>query len=142
MQTVRILQAVALMLIVALAASCASTKDYTSKLFAPRTQVSKDSQAVALRFLETGDDETITSDWVSTDIITGRDTVNSTATLDNFAKTFPAKPVVITKSDGDSTVLTKEEKKAIVEKKPVAADEPLAKSGNVNGVRSKKSREE
>ena len=35
MQTVRLLQAVALMLIVALAASCTATKEYTSKLFAP-----------------------------------------------------------------------------------------------------------
>jgi hypothetical protein len=52
MQISRIVQAVMLMMIVALAASCASSKEYTSKLFAPRTPVIKDSQVLAIRFLE------------------------------------------------------------------------------------------
>ena len=51
MQKIRIVQAVALMLIVALAASCAATKEYASRIFPTKIE-EKDSQAVALRFLE------------------------------------------------------------------------------------------
>ena len=39
MQTTRIVQAVILMMIVAMAASCAASKEYTSKLFAPRSRL-------------------------------------------------------------------------------------------------------
>src|SRR5438552_7777053 len=52
MQTMRILQAVVLMLIIALAASCATSNQYVSKLFGPRPIPVKDSQAVAIKFLE------------------------------------------------------------------------------------------
>ena len=45
MQTTRIVQAVILMMVVAMAASCAASKEYTSKLFAPRIPVAKDTQA-------------------------------------------------------------------------------------------------
>ena len=91
MQTARILQAVVLMLIVGLAASCASSKEYTSKLFAPRIPEIKDTQALAIRFLELDafDADKQGEGWVTTDIITGKDTSNQSAVLDNFVKTFP-----------------------------------------------------
>lgn len=90
MQTARIVQAVALMLVVALAASCTVTKEYTSKLFAPRTPSPADTQALALRFLDTDPSDTDPDGWVTTDIIMGRDTSDRTTALDNFAKVFPA----------------------------------------------------
>lgn len=139
MQTVRILQAVALMLIVALAASCTASKQYTSKLFAPRTPVVRDSQAVVLRFLETDSAAFNTADWVTTDIIMGRDTGSQTLALDNFSKTFPAAPAV--KAKPDTTVVAKDTKDAVV-KSTAVPDEPVAKAVSVNGVRAKKSREE
>ena len=122
MQTARIVQAVALMLVVALAASCATSKEYTSKLFAPRNPVvqAKDTQAMALRFLELDNVEPNKEDWVSTDFIMGRDTASKTFALDNFSKVYPAavKPVT----------------------KPIA--EPVAKSYIPGDVRSKKIRPE
>lgn len=142
MQTVRILQAVALMLIVALAASCAATKEYTGKLFAPKTPSVKDSQGVALRFLDTGENDMNTSDWVSTDVIMGRDTSNSTTILDNFTKSLPtvtAPAAVKPKSD---SLLDKETRPVIIAKAPVTTDEPVARSGNAGSTRQKKTREE
>ena len=86
MQTARLVQAVIVMLIVALAASCAATKEYSSKLFAPRTTVQKDSQVLTLRFLEINSDDKNTEDWVNTDNFMGRDSTTNTTTLDNLAK--------------------------------------------------------
>ncbi len=127
MQTARIVQAVALMLVVAIAASCAASKEYTSKLFAPRNPVAqtKDTQAVALRFLELDNVEPNKEDWVSTDFIMGRDTTSKTFALDNFSKVFPAAPVVTSVKPV---------------KKPT--DEPVAKSYNPGEVRAKKIRPE
>lgn len=142
MQTARIVQAVALMLIVALAASCAASKEYSSKLFGPKA-TEKDSQAVALKFLELDRLDGDKADWVSTDIIMGRDTASKTAALDNLAKTFPA-----TKTNNDSAIAKKEEQPAgqaektipaVVESKP-AAEQPIAK--NTGDVRRKKTRED
>jgi hypothetical protein len=96
MQMSRMVQAVALMLIVALAASCAASKEYSSKLFKPRIETTADSQAVALRFLELDKLDDDKDNWVSTDIIMGRDTAGNTAALDNLAKIFPAKQVMKT----------------------------------------------
>jgi hypothetical protein len=93
MQTARIVQAVVLMMIVAVAASCSASKEYTSKLFAPRTPTVKDSQAVALRFLELDGVDADKDNWVSTDIIMGRDTLSQTLALDKLAETFPAAPI-------------------------------------------------
>jgi hypothetical protein len=139
MQTVRIVQAVALILIVAMAASCSASKEYTSKLFAPRTPEVKDSQATALKFLDIDAAETDRSDWVSTDIIMGRDTNNTTA-LDNFSKTFPASPVAA-KAKTDSAIVIKDTKPLMAEVKTPVADEPVAKAMNAGGVRDKKTRE-
>jgi len=69
MQTAKIVQTVVLLIIVALAASCTATKEYTHKLF-PGSQIAvKDSQAVALRFLELDKVEENKESWVTTDII-------------------------------------------------------------------------
>lgn len=119
MQTARLVQAVIVMLVMALAASCAASKEYSSKLFAPKVEVQKDSQAIALRFLEIDPNEKSTEDWVTTDIIRGIDTSWSTASLDNLAKILPSETKTI---------------------KPTY--EPVARTTNTNGVRAKKTREE
>lgn len=152
MQTARILQAVALMLIVALAASCAASKEYSSKLFAPRSEEKKDSQAVSLRFLELDKLETEKEGWVTTDIIMGRDTASKTAALDNLAKTFPAGKIikdstVISKADLPSpkeSIPTRQDGKIIPvvaeSKTAPVAEIPIAK--NTGEGRTKKTRED
>lgn len=136
MQTARILQAVVLMLIVGLAASCASSKEYTSKLFAPRIPEIKDTQAHAIRFLELDafDTDKQGEGWVTTDIITGKDTSNQSAVLDNFVKTFPVK-----KDTVSSVALkeTKEIKTSLIVTEPV----PVAKNAKPGEVRNKRTRE-
>ena len=143
MQTVRILQAVVLMMIVAIAASCAASKEFTSKLFAPRTPVIKDSQALAmapLRFLETDSNDINQEGWVSTDIIMGRDTSVNTIALDKLAVTIPAKLLIVP----DST-----QKKEPSNSLPVAADnkrakedtQPVARAANPGEIRNKRTRE-
>jgi hypothetical protein len=140
MQTVRIVQAVALMLIVAVAASCAATKEYSSKLFTPRNQVAQpaDSTAVALKFLELDNVDPDKANWVTTDIIMGRDT-NKTFALDNFAKTFPA---TTAKKDSVAPVIEKEEdvKPAPILTTTKPIEQPVARSYNPSEVRSKKTR--
>jgi hypothetical protein len=140
MQTVRILQAVALMLIVALAASCTASKEYTRKLFAPRNVPVKDSQALALRFLDIDSTEKNSSDWVTTDIIMGRDTAGSSIALDNLSKTYPA--IAVTKPKTDSALALKEVKETPGKNTTPVMDEPVAKASVANGVRLKKSRDE
>lgn len=137
MQTARILQAVTLMLIVALAASCTASKEYSSKLFGPRPEDKKDSQTIALRFLELDKLEGDKDGWVTTDIIMGRDTASKTAALDNLAKTFPAANTKDSAAFG-KTVTTIP---VVAESKPVPAPEiPIAK--NTGEGRTKKTRED
>ena len=145
MQTTRIVQAVILMMIVAMAASCAASKEYTNKLFAPRTPVAKDSQAVALRFLTIDSADTNKEGWVTTDIIMGRDTVSNTLALDKLATVFPAAPVAATPVPADTVTKTATAKTspATVEIKPLPAEsQPVAKNLNPGEVRSKKMREQ
>ena len=152
MRTARILQAASLMLVVALAASCAASKEYTSKLFAPRNPVekAKDSQSVALRFLDLDNVEPNKEDWVTTDIIMGRDTSARTTALDNFTKIFPAAPMANAKKDSIKVKEQDTEAKTapvMVETKPVVVetkttDQPVAKSFTPGEVRSKKTRTE
>src|SRR5690242_19045957 len=113
MQTARLVQAVILMMVVAMAASCAATKEYTSKLFTPRVPVvtQKDSSEVALRFLELDQLDGDPANWVTTDIIKGKDTTSGSYQLDKLAKTLPA--------TADSTLLPKTETKT-TETLPVA----------------------
>ncbi len=158
MQTVRIGQAVVLLSIVAMAAGCAASKEYTSKLFAPRDAASvKDSQATALRFLELDNLEPDKDNWVTTDIIMGRDTASKTLALDKLAKVYPATP-----ASNDSTLRTEESKTSpVLVAKPIPAQteqvktnpapvelktapaetEPVAKAANPGEVRIKRSRD-
>lgn len=137
MQISRMVQAVMLMMIVALAASCAASKDYTSKLFAPRIPVIKDSQVLALRFLELDKLEPNAENMVSTDAIMGRDTTTSSVALDNLANTLPARP--------DSTIKTSTVKTnpvILTDKKIIPVEsEPVAKSSKPGEVRTKRTRE-
>jgi hypothetical protein len=137
MQTGRIVQAVILMMIVALAASCATSKEYTSKLFAPRTPVVRDSQAITLRFLNTDSGDTDKEGWVTTDIIMGRDTASNTKALDKLAKTFPVTAPIDTtiKSDQAKTIpVVAETKTTPVESEPVAK---VVKPGEVRNKRTR-----
>ncbi len=139
MQTKRILQAVVLTMVVAVAASCAASKEYSSKLFSPRNETIKDSQAMALRFLELDGLQLEKDGWVTTDIIMGRDTGSKTMALDNLAKVFPVATVV-----PDSAITSKETKTTsiVVETKPLPlADQPIAKNYDPGEVRNKKTRE-
>lgn len=140
MQTTRIVQAVVLMMIVAMAASCAASKEYTSKLFAPRTADVKDNQVAALRFLDLDSAETDKEGWVTTDIIMGRDTVSKTLALDKLATIFPASPVrddSITKN-----VQVKITAPVVADtKQPVEESEPVARNINTGEVRNKRTRE-
>ena len=139
MQTVKIVQAAVLITIVTLGVSCAAGKEYTSKLFAPRIPAAKDSQAVALRFLELDNLEADKENWVTTDIIMGRDTMSKTLALDNLAKVFPATKVAV-----DTAPKTDQTKTSpvFVEAKPIPAEsEPVAKASNPGEVRNKKVRE-
>lgn len=143
MQTLRFGQAVALTLITALAVSCSATKEYSSKLFAPRTAPEKETAASNLKFLDLDESQTDPGNWVSTDFIMGRDSSQSTWALDNFIKTFPASSGVPAKPDSVSTKKEKEIKTALAEAgtRP-ASGEPVAKTPGDGTVRAKKSREE
>jgi hypothetical protein len=101
MQTVKILQAVTLMLVVALAASCATGHQYVTKLFSPRTAIVKDSQQL-VRFLELDKLNMNKEGWVKTDIV---------------------------KKDTTSVVSVS------------FIEEPIAKTTNPDGTRTKKTRE-
>jgi hypothetical protein len=140
MQTARILQAVVLMMIVALAASCAASKEYSSKLFKPRNESVKDNQATTLRFLELDSLQSEKDGWVTTDIIMGRDTGSKTMALDKLAKVFL--PVSAVK---DTVITSKKDEKTtpvMVETKPIpATDQPIAKNYDPTEVRNKKTRD-
>lgn len=138
MQTLRILQAVALMMVVALAASCAAGKEYAGKIFPNRDAVMKDSPALVLRFLETDSINEQDGNWVTTDIIMGRDTSFKTTALDNFAKTFPATAVAKTNTD---SLITKEIKSTSA-RPVVPAEEAVVKNHIPNEVRNRKGRDD
>ena len=140
MQTAKIVQTVVLLIIVAIAASCTATKEYTSKLFSGSQAAVKDSQAMALRFLELDKVEEDKESWVTTDIIMGRDTVSKTLALDNLAKVYPS-----TTAKSDSTLKTSNTETVKVtpatkSTEPVV-EEPVAKAANANSVREKRTRE-
>lgn len=56
MQTSKIIQAVILMLIVAMAASCAAGRQYSDKVFGPRTSKSTEPASRTVRFLGSDDE--------------------------------------------------------------------------------------
>lgn len=128
METARMVQAVILMLIMAMAASCASSKEYTSKLFHQNKEGLTHPQAVTITFLDL--DATANRDdasWVTTDIITGKDSTNQTLALDSLARIKPA--IAQIKIDSMKKIT------------PVES-EPVAKSTrNADGTRSKRTRD-
>lgn len=128
MQTARLVQAVILMLIVAMAASCASSKEYTSKLFHPKNNITTGSPAVAIKFLDMDATENKTdADWVTTDIINGKESTNQTLALDSLSRVIPATAQI--KTDSIKKIM------------PVES-EPVAKSTkNADGTRTKRTRD-
>lgn len=150
MQIARLVQAVILMTIVALAASCAASKEYTSKLFNPRVPAIKDSQAMALKFLDLENAEIDKENWVTTDIITGKDTTSQTLALDKLSQTLPANAPLVKKDTvtkttpvtGEAVAKTTPAVKEVALKITPGSGEPVAKSTIVNGVRTKKTRDE
>lgn len=140
MQTARMVQAVVLMMIVVMALSCAASKEYSSKLFTPRIPVVKDSQQIAKRFLLIDSAEVDTKDWVTTDIIMGRETDSKTLALDKLAKVFPAYPLVLDSSTKNGQAKTIPEIGAIVKTVP-AETEPVAKNIIPGDIRTKRVRE-
>ncbi len=146
MQTARILQAVILMMILAMAASCTVAKQYTSKLFAPRLAAPADSQATAarpLRFLEMDSAVQSQENWVTTDIIMGRDTSSGTTILDNFAKTFPAgnsKKDTVTRAESEPVPAIAP---GTYTRQKTSGQEnvPVARAANPGEVRNKRTRE-
>lgn len=129
MQTARIVQAVIIMMVVAMAASCASTKEYTSKLFMPKEVQIRDTQALAIRFLDLDEAEINKENWVSTDIINGKDTTVSTLALDKLAESIPVASSKKVKMD--SVAVKNETTSAPVAKNVIIKD----------GVRSKRTRD-
>lgn len=142
MQTARIVQAVILMSIVALAASCAASKEYTSKLFKPAVDPVTDSQAFAVRFLDLGDSDLNRENWVSTDIIMGRDTNKATlVALDKLTETVPARTAAMQK-DTTSRSVTPSVGEAVVQTVPVINEPVVKTTAAPNGTRTRKVREE
>ena len=140
MKIIRIVQAVALMLIVALAASCAAGKEYAGKLFTPHEPARKDSGVAALRFLELDSLQTEKEGWVSTDIIMDRDTAGKTTALDKLARIFPVVPVAADSALKNEPARTNPV--VIAEAKPVQADsEPVAKAAIPGEMRNKRIRD-
>lgn len=141
MQTARMVQAVVLMMmVVAMAVSCTASKEYSSKLFPPRIPVAKDSQQIAIRFLQIDSAGSDSKDWVTTDIIMGRETESKTLALDKLAKVFPAVPVTTDSSAKNGQVKTTAVIGAIAKPLP-AESEPVAKNINPGEVRTKRIRE-
>jgi hypothetical protein len=131
MQTSRLVQAVVLMLIVAMAASCTATKEYASKIF-PSQNVEKDSQAVALRFLDLDKLEPDQENWVSTDIIMGRDTASNTAALDKLSEVYPSSQLNTAKKDSAATEDTKSATPIYANSAPVSDKNIVLKSVKKN----------
>lgn len=99
MNTNKFLYAIIIATILTSIIGCAASKEYTSKVFSNRNEeILKDSLAKEIKFLELDSLQPNDEDWVSTDIIMGRDTGSKTIALDNLAKIYPAKEKVATDS--------------------------------------------
>jgi hypothetical protein len=123
------LQAVIILLIVAIASGCAATREYTSKLFKPATSPGPDSQVVALRFLELDELEGDQENWVSVDALKGGDSLANLISIEKIDGLAAVKPAI-----PDSGLLKK------TEARPVAKESVVKKAGN-GAVREKRVRE-
>lgn len=110
MQTSKILQAVILMLILAMAASCTMGKQYSSKVFGPRTSPAEAPAGVKVRFLGTEDEPVSAASLTLTKPVT---TADSTVVV--IPQNNTGKPKI------DTLV-------------------PVVRSANSGGVRSKRTR--
>jgi hypothetical protein len=112
MQTSKIIQAVILMMIIALAASCAAGKQYSQKVFGPRISTAKEKTEKPVRFLDTDD----TTDRLS--------------------------PLVLTKqhTTTDSTLIVRNANE--IPKVRMDTVAPVVRSGNTGGVRTKRTRDD
>ena len=136
MKSIRIFKSVIFIMIVGIVASCAASKDYSGKLFAPRTPSIKDSQEIALRFLILDKLEINNENMVSTDLIMGRDTGMNTVALDNFTNTFP----LVDDTTNKSFIMKRT--KYLSENKVISADSiAVAKSSNTGEIRNKRTRD-
>lgn len=104
MQTVRIIQAVILMTLLALAASCTVSRDFANRVFRPAP--SPDSAARTVRFLEMGSRPDSDSGWVSTE--TFRDSIAArsgplTETNQKSSDTLARKEPVVSRSSDMGT---------------------------------------
>ncbi len=144
MQTVRLLQTVALMLVIALAASCAASKEYSSKLFPARNSLAgnTDSNRTVLRFLDMDTTAEERGNWVSTDIIMGRDSSNSTAALDQFSRIYPATAKKDSLDQSPVKDSTGHRSAPLLTGTKTADSGPVAKSYDPAGVRTKRTRED
>lgn len=138
MQTERLGQAAIFIFIMIVATSCAATKEYTSKLFTPRIPVAKDSQAVALKFLDIEHTEKADGNWVNTDVFLGRDSLNKALALDKLSETIPANN---TTKKSDSTKQVDKSTPVLVTKPVPGENEPVARYLNQGDIRTKRTRE-
>ena len=115
MQMSKIVHAVILMTIVALAASCATGKEYATRIFGSRDLRIKDTTVVAIRFLELDNDslQDIKDGWVKNSFNTNIDSTKESNKV----------PVVVES------------------KTPVLPNEPVAKTNKPGEVRTKRTRE-
>ncbi len=154
MKTGKYFQSVLIMLMIAIAAGCAVGKEYASKLFPEQNVKAADSSVSAIRFLNIDTSKTEAEGWVSTDIITGRDTLSKTRALDNLATVFPARAQktdsVATLKTTDSMAVTKKSEmqnttlpadSASVPKTEQVSTPTVVKVYSQGEVRNKKTRE-
>lgn len=136
MQTVRILQAVTLMLIVALAASCAASKEYTAKIFGPRVETEKDSSLMAIKFLELDKLNPEGDEWVAADFIV-KDSLTGSPVIPDIATTNKTNlPIKDTSAKEPVSVPIAGSKKVPVTEEPVART-----TTGKDGTRNKTTRE-
>lgn len=112
MQTLKILQAVILMLIVAWAASCAIGKQYSKQLLAPRKAAPADSMGQTVRFLQWGDDTVSTVQGVPAfnqkqTHLTDTIRLVSTVSKDSLVTGPPSSPSVNKSANGVRTKRTR-----------------------------------
>jgi len=129
MPKARLLQAVVILSVATSIAGCASSHEYVTKLFGPRSEIpAKDTQVVA-RFLELDSLDAGKENWVTTKI-----TADSSVLKDSTAEAIP---------------LAKQMKAMPAEDQPVAKTvvpsnrqtQPLPVIPDAQGTRSKRTRE-
>lgn len=144
MPTIKLFQTVALLLIIAMAASCAMTKDYSTRIFPARNEpvLKRDTAAMALRFLDLDTADSEKANWISTAPIMGRDTSLGTAILDNFSNKFGMTKKDSIPANGDVEKNKNAGMVIVADTTPsLRKEEPVARSYDRSPVRTRRSRE-